>query len=345
MYCLAGRVSSLKTKYPKISVFIDQFVNADPSKSKKYVPWMTQQLLQGHNVDEIVSAIKFFNNNSKKLAKKDINKYTDLKELQELAQHSGPSKREESIQISQAEVEKLYEDDRYLLLKPKTKRAVQKYGAGTRWCITSDDEAFYTEASSINSRFYFLIDKTKKGKDPYYKIAFRHYGKKGEVNAYLANDKDILPEKIPAYKKLSTIMDNDAATSPPHPIYEIKRGTFPLDKFMSFWNNNIKSHQFLLQYVRPKYHHLIIDENAGFNEINKCILNALRLMELPYKEITPETLKKLFLIIKDQLGRGARKDESARILSIISKHPNTPPQIRGMASDELNKLDYDYDEW
>lgn len=75
---------------------------------------------------------------------------------------------------------KVFEDEDFILIHPKTHEASCKYGSATRWCVTMKNHKGYFERYSTNGPLFFLIDKrrldqTNSMRTPdYYKVAL-HY--------------------------------------------------------------------------------------------------------------------------------------------------------------------------
>jgi|688.fasta_scaffold03070_22 hypothetical protein len=157
---------------------IDYLYDEDPSPSKKYVNWMVKTYLNNESIDQtnMAGMIQYFDKNQHKFQKKDIYQYTydELVRAYEQAL-TKISKRE----ISSAGVEKLYEDERYVLVRPKNEEASCKYGANTKWCIASRMNNYFYSYSDENL-FFFIIDKLrqpiegKKKSSNYFKIAVQY---------------------------------------------------------------------------------------------------------------------------------------------------------------------------
>ena len=67
-------------------------------------------------------------------------------------------------------VDKLYEDDRWLLVKPNTYEGSCYYGSSTKWCTASKDYPKHFEDYSNRGVLFYIIDKTKDVGD-FFKIA------------------------------------------------------------------------------------------------------------------------------------------------------------------------------
>jgi hypothetical protein len=181
----AARVDDFKEKHPDYADDIQKLNDEDPSSSKKYLPWAVKRLLDGDKVDELVEAINKFDQFSNKLEKKDIFQYRKLKELQDAVEEAEKAEKSDVKKQTSVFIRKnadyLYNDDEFLLVHPKVKKASCHYGMGTTWCVSQVDAEYYERYEKQNCFLYFIIDKTKEDEskklahesDPWAKIAFR----------------------------------------------------------------------------------------------------------------------------------------------------------------------------
>ncbi len=217
-----GRKEKARERYPMISdIVFNHYVNADPSGNQKYLDWMLGTTLsdskhyqnndtydpytfeRGVNVVlrphkrpvqyhiDMVDAINYFHNNQQRFDVKDINRYKSLYELEKFINLVKKKvKQKELDKRAKQERDIVYNDDRWLVISPKSHLASCKYGAGTKWCVTTKDSSSYWEKYSKNAIFYFILDKTKEETDPLYKVAYRLLGASGK-KFELWNAKDI----------------------------------------------------------------------------------------------------------------------------------------------------------
>jgi hypothetical protein len=69
------------------------------------------------------------------------------------------------------EVDKLFENDTLLIIKPKSFTASCYYGSGTRWCTTMKGNPSYFNQYSSNGNLYYLILKNVDRSNKFYKMA------------------------------------------------------------------------------------------------------------------------------------------------------------------------------
>jgi hypothetical protein len=166
----AGKVDDLKIKFPEFSEEIDELFQKDPSRKGKYLEWSIRQLQRGHTLPDLIPSIEFFEKNQSRFKIKDINQYGDLKDLEnEIKDLPQFTKREEKKQLKSTGSQKIYEDDKSVLIRIDSKQACVEYGKGTRWCITMEDTDYWAEYKEKNVIFYFLINKTLPQEDPGHK--------------------------------------------------------------------------------------------------------------------------------------------------------------------------------
>jgi hypothetical protein len=167
----------------------DILVDGDPSGNHKYLQWMTKRLMEHQltvsdtrpigglkhlipRANGIVNVVKSYHDNIERASNKDINSFKSLGSLRdEVIRINQKIKEKEEEKRAKKEIDKIYEDDRWLVVVPKSHLASCKYGAGTQWCTTSKhtDEHFneYTEDGIL---FYF-IDKQSSSDEYFYKLA------------------------------------------------------------------------------------------------------------------------------------------------------------------------------
>src|SRR3990167_6954 len=204
-----GRLEIILQRFPQFRKEIERFKREDPEANLKYLLWQVKQLERKEPVDEIISLVKQFHKMKDKLKQKDLFKYETLGDLRSAFEELG---KKEEIKIAKQDAEKIYEDERYLVVFPKTKEASCKYGMDTRWCIsaTESENAFYQKLVENNSVFYFIIDKARDVRsDPLGKVALQ-YRRDEQYNAtldsvWIANDDQLSLEQA-----FSSIEDEEA---------------------------------------------------------------------------------------------------------------------------------------
>lgn len=152
-----NRIELLQQKYPEYSELALSV--EDYSKgNNKYLIWIAKQLKSGNNVSDIAGSLKFFHENTQRFEEKDINKYKDLKDLENLIKEMGLSKRQER-EKDKENSKIIFENDDFLCIRVDDKSAMILYGANTKWCTTMKNQTYYEEYVTRGNDFYILIVK------------------------------------------------------------------------------------------------------------------------------------------------------------------------------------------
>lgn len=148
-----------------------------------YLPWIIKQYSKNKETKGIVKQIKDiveqFKAMKQNLQNKDINYYETLIDLRYALDTN------ESLikKLNNSEgVKKVAEEGNKFLYAIFTKKAAQKYGAGSRWCIAAQNGSMWGNYAS-NNIFYFYIDNDleKQGDKTHYKYAIQVPIKTSEV--------------------------------------------------------------------------------------------------------------------------------------------------------------------
>jgi len=182
---LEGRVEDVYTtrisgESPQIEkIYYDEIVpgSASINPNHKYLDWITKNWsptdVEGdeitHNLKEILLAVSKFDTQNQRLKIKDLNQYKNLEQLFDTLQELGQTARR-TVEISD-EVDRIYEDNRFVVVVPKTHKSSCYYGAGTKWCTASKDTDSHFSNYKSSGELYYIIDKTLPTSSPYYKVA------------------------------------------------------------------------------------------------------------------------------------------------------------------------------
>ena len=151
--------ADLKDIYPKYYNDIPendfwQIVKADPTwneqspqKMGKYGKWLLNQFKQGklklEDLYKYKESLEAFHKFNRQLEKRDINAYGDGNQLYDAVKQfidnpDQASSKSDGIRRIKQDAEKVYEDNEWLIVVPKTDEAAKYYGKGTRWCTAAD---------------------------------------------------------------------------------------------------------------------------------------------------------------------------------------------------------------
>lgn len=205
------------------------------------------------DVESAVDFVKLFDKYQSKLTKKDINQYKSIEELSKaLDIILQQEKEKEEEKRAEKEVKKIYEDDQFLVVKPKTELASCKYGANTKWCVTSKGSGHFGRYTQGNQALYFIINKKFSTHQSYSKVAV-HISGSNVKSFWDAQDYKMGQREIDvlnyAYPEIFEAIDKD---------YE---KTSPEFKFLSDVLSSYKSELFTYKFKGVKIELII----SGFN--------------------------------------------------------------------------------
>jgi len=169
---------------------------------KSLPPQLTDDL-----IEKTKNLLKKFISVAPTLEKKDINQYGSLVELAtELKKHEGRVRRQVQA-IDGANM--VYEDERFTVVNPITHKASCYYGAGTKWCTSSEVSPGHFSDYNREGKLFYIIDKTLPSSDKFYKVALlQKYD--GNQTFYDAPDKPFTTGWIlgtPEYEKIQLSID------------------------------------------------------------------------------------------------------------------------------------------
>lgn len=129
--------------------------------------------------------IKYFDSPSKqdrlKRSPKDIYSYPTLWTVQLMNMSINERKRlQQEEEEAKKDVEKIYEDSRFLIVQPFSHKASCYYGANTKWCTTTKNDTSYFNRYTRDGRLFYIIDKEATG-----------HATLGKMAVLITNDGDI----------------------------------------------------------------------------------------------------------------------------------------------------------
>jgi len=212
-----GRKEDLQKKYSEKFKEYEDTLSTVLSSSDladtnfKYADFVLKNLHPNSSFDEIeevIELVKDFNRYQSNLSKKDINQYKNIEELTQSLDYSRTKEKEKELE---GQAERVYEDGKFLVIKPKTEEASCKYGSNTKWCVTSKGAGHFGRYTSGAQILYFIINKQNSTNQNYSKVAvhFNNEGKPTYWNSQdtLLSDREIdvleyaFPEVIESIKK------------------------------------------------------------------------------------------------------------------------------------------------
>jgi len=191
-------------RYTKL--FIDNIPTPKKYISKYYdlvEKWYEYSAL---DIDEVFQSMyEYFNKwmiyKAKNLITKDILAQTP----ESLIDIVDEAEEKEITRKAEKEINKIYEDNRWLVIRVKSQEASCKYGSETRWCISATEggNRYTGYGYSENNFIYFIIDKKNRmdDADVLYKMAVLVNKKTGSIQVWDAADKELTPNQESIVKR------------------------------------------------------------------------------------------------------------------------------------------------
>ena len=203
---LEGRVEDAKNLLKKtyddmgyVEDIVGDFVEDDPSGNNKYLMWMVKRWAEEQEstgaIVELVRdyhkllpkitnalAVKVFGaetDSNAIVSPKSIDSYPTLDDLYKIVDAASQLESRKEVETkAKSGANKIYEDERWLVVRPDTRDASCYYGSGTKWC-TAMKNAEHFDNYNKKGRLYYLIDKSRDlGR--YYKVAlYKEFGAGG----------------------------------------------------------------------------------------------------------------------------------------------------------------------
>lgn len=194
-------------KYLKVNLkkkkSFQRLIDSDVSPTSKYSDymcklWSNRCGLDGFTLPQIVKLVRNFDSHLDYLKNKDIysKDYSDFFNAKQLVDEAVYQKNCKTF-VRKGNVKVILEDGEYFLTKILTLKGAQKYGTGTKWCISGTNTYKDYEMYSKGVQIYFLIRKKEK-KTQYDKLAFLINNTKNikNIQIYLSDDSSITKSKL-----------------------------------------------------------------------------------------------------------------------------------------------------
>ena len=200
-----GRKEDLKKKYS--TKFNEQdlefILNISDLKdfNHKYTDFVLKNTdgdgeLDTDELEHFVELIKDFDKYQSQFPKKDINQYVSLNELEKVILYVRAKNKEKELE---KQADRIYEDDKFLVIKPKTEESSCKYGSNTKWCVTSKGTGHFGRYTAGRQSLYFIINKSKSTNANYAKVAI-HFDDEGNLRYWDTQDSPMTQREIDVFE-------------------------------------------------------------------------------------------------------------------------------------------------
>ena len=213
-----GRKEDLRAKYIKSMdpAVLDWILGISDLQdfNHKYTDFVLRTLTKGSedldmDVEVAIQLIKDFDKYQSQLDKKDINQYKSIIELENSLK---PFKKKQIEKEEEKKVERIYEDDKYLVIRPQSQDSACKYGSNTRWCITQKSGGHYERYTSGRQAIYYVINKANSRDKNYSKVAI-HFDNSGYKSYWDSQDEQMNVREVSvfnyAFPNIISAIDED----------------------------------------------------------------------------------------------------------------------------------------
>jgi hypothetical protein len=171
-------ITIASTAWTRVKMYHDIVENLSPEKVEKMFNFL--ELDDHFSSEETEKKIK-----SKP---KDINSFDTIQDLLYFVeQYDEFLKVADDEKQIKKESERIYEDDRFLIIRPLSYKSSRYYGANTTWCTTNKDDDDCFNKNTSRGKLYYILDK-KSTNRTYGKMALLVPHGKGAIEIY--NQKD-----------------------------------------------------------------------------------------------------------------------------------------------------------
>lgn len=199
-----SRKEDLKKKYAKKfegGTGLDFILNIPDlvDFNHKYTDWVLKNVnpkSDNFGFEDAVELAKYFDKYSSQFPKKDINQYASLIELESVVNFVRTKNKDKELE---KQVEKIYEKENFVVVKPKTEGASCKYGSETRWCTTSKGSGHFERYTAGRQLLYYIINKAKSTNKNYSKVAV-HFDNGGNMRYWDTQDSPMSQREIDVFE-------------------------------------------------------------------------------------------------------------------------------------------------
>jgi hypothetical protein len=190
-------ITIASTAWTRAKMYHDIVENLSPEKVEKMFNFL--ELDDHFSSEETEKKIK-----SKP---KDINSFDTIQDLDYFVeQYDEFLKVADDEKQIKKESERIYEDDRFLIIRPLSHKSSCYYGANTTWCTTTKDNDDYFNKYTSRGKLYYILDKKSNNRSygkmallvPHGKGAYEIYNQQdqGETLNFLLERFEPIKEKI-----------------------------------------------------------------------------------------------------------------------------------------------------
>lgn len=183
-----GRKEDVMKKYPDIPKEVIEYLSQnDPSGNNKYLDFMANEVSRGGDKNQIIQVVTDFNTKLPIVNKQNIQSYADeskdawgqywdkfIKSPKDIHSYPGlthvehfmnflnrvASKKKEKEQLNK-ETDRIFENDDYIVVAPKTHNASCHWGRHSSWCVATANTGHFQNYMKTGTLYFFISKKDK----------------------------------------------------------------------------------------------------------------------------------------------------------------------------------------
>jgi len=194
---LLESLSSAKKKYLDTKLIdqatFDKLKAFDPTPTFKYLEKIVEFYLESNptNLEQVFADYHHLHTKNQ-VKTRDINKFKSFSDLsKEVEDVIKTYSQKTATKVKSKDAEVVFENDKWLVIIPRTFEASCKYGSGTKWCTTMAGGKHYRSYTQKGITLYYVISKKNPDDEQYGKMGVAVYPNGKTIECFNARDKPI----------------------------------------------------------------------------------------------------------------------------------------------------------
>jgi len=188
----SARKKYLDTKLIDQATF-DKLKSFDPTPTFKYLEKIIEFYLESNppNLEQVFKDYHRLHTKNQ-VKTRDVNKFKTFSDMSaEVESVNQTYSKKTAAKVKSKDAEVVFENDKWLVIIPRTFEASCKYGSGTKWCTTMDGGRHYRSYVNNGVTLYYIISKENPDDQEFGKMAVAVYPENSN-DEFTTEDDDII---------------------------------------------------------------------------------------------------------------------------------------------------------